>query len=186
MLNQSLANSYLLNADDVLIAVGSHWDEFALENGGGLVTSKHVQNRVLWDFVSGDQVKSELKELFDRCRCIQRDVETYYRCDSQQVRRHCKMRMTSHNNGYLLVENLLLRETAQSTTRQLISPTMRKPVDQCSICCASKIDTSWVEVRLDADANPAAVNQVICSACSAQLGSVVQTPQDNVVNLPFH
>ena len=67
-MHDSTEISYLIDAQDRLLAVSPEWLEFALKNQGDGLTPDHVQGRSLWAFIADGPTRELYQAVLTRVR----------------------------------------------------------------------------------------------------------------------
>lgn len=89
----ALSNWYMIDADDVITAVGPSWDQLALENNAANAVSDKVIGRSVWAFLDCEETRDFLKTILQYCRRNRRALEWSYKFDSDWMARVAMMRV---------------------------------------------------------------------------------------------
>jgi hypothetical protein len=186
--------AYLINADGVILAVGSDaWSRFAVNNAAPWLTVEAVVGSSLFSQVQGSEVQSACRRIHDavcRERC---PVVTYeYRCDAPDAERRMRMSISPvrdrSGSVMALYQSQIVTEAPRlplglfSMERRAAPGTAYRHeelVVLCSFCHdlawplgAGEQDRTWI--RIDeyyrrGGSGDVAVSHGVCPACIARL-----------------
>lgn len=140
---------YSIDGEDLLVDVGSGWDEFAEANGGAECHSDTVLGRPLLSFVRGREARHLYEILFQRARRAADVVSLPFRCDGPAIRRFMKLDIRSGPERSLEFESSLIRVEARPAVRLLEDGARRSDewLQVCSWCKLVRVSRIWVEVE---------------------------------------
>ena len=140
--------TYRLDKNNRILSVGGPWDEFAQANGGIAACASRIQGRLIWEFVSGDITRMWIEVLLQLVIVRQETMERTYRCDSPDLKRFMRMRITPDGSGILRVEHALLSVEKRINpvyVRPLALASGRRARFRCGICGRIENEGAWVE-----------------------------------------
>ena len=148
----ALTTTYWLDGKDCIISVSGPWDEFAQENEGIHLSADEIQGRPIWDYVTGDVTRMWLHTLLKLSIVSKKALERPYRCDSPELKRYMRMKITVEKDGLLKIDHIL-----QSVEKRLIPlrsvHTSKSPSKmikmKCSICGRIDDGVSWEEPQFE-------------------------------------
>ncbi len=173
---------YSVDANDMIVALGPSWLEFAIANGAPELAHENVVGRSLWEFVVGGEVRSVYTVLFRWVRDYGAVLSIPFRCDSPSRRRSMKLELTPASFGRIDLVGRLLAESEQPFLSLLADLAHRAPqqVEMCSFCKRLRVGDDWLEApealeRLGlADAlHPPRASQRVCDPCYARCEQVL-------------
>jgi hypothetical protein len=141
---------YRVDAADVLVWVDALWLAFARENGAAELVKESVLGRLLWDFVSGNEIRRLYLEIHSRVRISGHAVVLPFRCDSPSLQRHMRLTIAREDAGHLAYECLLVRAVPQRNIGALDSQSPRSEafLTMCSCCKRTLFEPiGWLEVE---------------------------------------
>jgi len=143
--------TYHINAENKIVFISEQWHPFARDNMAGVLTSEHVLNKSIFDFVQDSKVKHLYKMLIERSRNEQIAVRLPFRCDSSDTRRYMAMEVYPVENGLIAFRSCILREEKRDSVR-LLETDIKRTDDILTICSWCKRvnsnDGTWLEVEL--------------------------------------
>ncbi len=180
-----IQNKYVLDADDVIVAVGEGWDQFALANGGERATAEHVLGRDLWTFVSGRETQAYLNAILFACRMDNRGFRISYRCDAPEEMRLFRLTVRPVERGKLVMEHEIIRTRESAASAEVVRLADRYDAARCSICCAFKVGEEWIDAYARPDRNYFAESFGVCPACRRKLATqlAADAPEERIVPL---
>jgi len=174
---------YRIDANDVLVWVDTLWLAFAVENGAAELATESVLGRVLWDFVSGDDLRRLYMEIHSRVRSSGKPAILPFRCDSPSLQRHMRLIITRGDAGQLDYESLLVRAVPQRHIGLLDAQRPRSGafLTICSCCRRALFEPlGWLEVEdvsvrlgLFESQKVPKLRHTVCSACTKTLKGAV-------------
>ena len=134
-----IAQWYLLDAADRIIAVDPYWDQFALTNNGGGACAARIIGQPLLHFISGDTPRMFMSAVLTGVRLTGKPRQLPYRCDSPTQLRQLEMLIRRLPGDQIRVEHRLLHALPQHSLHTLrgVSGTVtprRPPMLRCSQC----------------------------------------------------
>lgn len=145
--------TYSIDENDLLVSVGSGWDQFATANGGAECRSERVLERGLLSFVGGCEARHLYEILFERARRTREVVSLPFRCDGPAIRRFMKLVIHPGPERRLRFDSWILREEARPSI-PLLEPTARRGegwLRICSWCKLVRVGRIWMEVEAAVD-----------------------------------
>ncbi len=133
---------YSLNHADVVDEIGGDW---ASEDADQRSWSGQVVGTKLWKHINGQETKSYLNAIFFAVRQSKEVIILPYRCDSLLKPKHCLMAVIPQQNGGLTIDHI---DGPVLTHVQVASQTSKydaHSTKRCSICCAFKIGSEWID-----------------------------------------
>jgi hypothetical protein len=168
---------YVIDEDDRLVRVSDSYYRFASENGW--TGADASLGRLLWDFVSGQQLRTLLRILVRRVRSTQTVVELPFRCDGPDVRREMDIRIAPTPSGRAVLFETRVRAEAPREFQSLLDPEADRSgelIEMCGWCDHFQVNGEWVEVEeaaarleLFKRGEPPAISHGICPHCAAKL-----------------
>jgi hypothetical protein len=179
--------SYVIDARDQIVSVGGGWDHFATLNGAPRdLFSDRILSRSFWDFISGDAVEHVYRVMLGKVRLGQH-LEFLFRCDSPQLRRFLKLRMTPAGGGAVEFITTTIRTEDRVPVGAAFS-TNPTPTGELVVACSwcNKLQTGtddWEEAEdavrtlklFDGEKN-SALSHGMCNTCYTSLMSAVDRP----------
>lgn len=164
---------FLLNEQNEIVAVGEHWDAFALENDAPELVGNAVIGKPLLDYVSGNVTRRFVHQLLQAVRANQQDLALDYRCDSPLQRRYMRMSIR-HMNGNLHFEHSVVALEARKRPLKFIKAQQRSKETKirCSMCNLVRQAEEWLEPEcvLPGDASgEMLVIYGVCESCQQKL-----------------
>jgi len=167
--------TYHIDSSDRIIYLSESWQEFAVDNMAGILTSEYVLNRSIFDFFADEKVKHLYKMLIDRSRTEQVKLRLPFRCDAPDRRRYMAMEVYPLNSDVLVLRSCILREENRESIALLDESIDRSDefLTICSWCKRVKLsDDDWREVeeaieslRLFDDSVLPRLSHGMCSEC---------------------
>ncbi|MDO9213930.1 MAG: hypothetical protein Q8Q54_02440 [Methylococcales bacterium] len=138
---------FRLDKQDKIVAVGSEWDFFALENDAPELIGSKVIDRPLLEFVSGKVTQQFVQALLQVVRNGKQSIELEYRCDSPTERRFMQMRVSLEESGLVHFVNTFLHTESRKNKILISRATQRgkNTTVRCSMCNLVKPLKDWVE-----------------------------------------
>jgi hypothetical protein len=166
---------FLLNAQDEIIAVGEHWDAFAIENGAAELCGNAVIGKPLLDFVSGNVTRRFVHQLLQTVRANQRDLALDYRCDAPLQRRYMRMSISQIDGNLHFLHSVLKIEDRKQPLNFIKAPQRTKETKiRCSICNLVRVGDEWMEPETLLQGDSSGEMMVIygvCQSCQQKLQS---------------
>jgi len=166
--------TYWLDTKDLITAVSSSWNHFALNNNAGKNSlAQNVIGQNIYSFIISDPTRMYLQILIQQARVLGNTVAKKYRCDSPQLKRYMEMRITPEQTGQIRLDHLLER------VEPFVRPISFYPASsggtatayRCSICARLYLAGCWVmpddaitEGLISLDA-PLPVIYTVCPVC---------------------
>jgi hypothetical protein len=168
---------YVIDEDDRLVRVSDSYYRFASENGW--TGADASLGRLLWDFVSGQQLRTLLRILVRRVRGTKAVVELPFRCDGPDVRREMDIRIAPTASGRAVLFETRIRSEVPREFQPLLDPEADRGeelVEMCGWCDRFLVEEEWVEVEeaaarleLFKRSEPPAISHGICPQCAEKL-----------------
>lgn len=135
---------YTIDQLNRIVDVGGSWDDFSDANGGRGLKLDKIRGNEIWAYISGLQTRSYLNAVFFVCRFTQKPVSLVYRCDSPTEVRYFRMTVTNLTaDGLHIAHDSLLDDCFAK--RKVVALSDLHSTEKCSICCALKVDGTWVD-----------------------------------------
>lgn len=143
------AIEYLLDQDNVIIAIAGPWEAFAAGNDGKQLSIHAVIGQPLLHFISGKVTKRCWLDVFCRVREQQQPVSIKYRCDAPDLKRFMCMCIVPEQQGQLRLINQLLRQepVAKVIKIQCAPQRTKHSCMRCSICNKVALQGVWQETE---------------------------------------
>jgi hypothetical protein len=140
---------YRVNRQDELIYMNEVWVQFALANDAPDLLPKHVLNRSLWQFITGETTRHLYREILQNVRAG-RPMSFPFRCDAPASKRSMEMTILGRADGEVQFETRILQ--AQERPHQaLLDRNARRAEDLLRICAwCKRLDTGggqWAELE---------------------------------------
>ncbi len=166
---------YVVDADDVVVAVGGDWAQFARENQAEGLT-EGWRGRRLWDSVGDEDLRDVWRLLVSTVRSRRADLTVPFRCDAPRARRWFEMTVSVDEHDHVRFRSALVREEPRSPVALLDRGAERdpelEPVAVCSWCARGSLDGTWrdldqlvAESGLLAQVPLPTVSYGICASC---------------------
>jgi hypothetical protein len=139
---------YVVDGDDRLVQASSGYFDFAAQNDlpeAGLALGDH-----LWDFVSGESVRTVQKALLRRVRRSGMTVVLPFRCDGPEMRREQLLTIGPGEGGEMIVFMTQVVAEHQRPRQALLDRRQQRAtraIAMCSWCDRVKEGSAWVEVE---------------------------------------
>jgi hypothetical protein len=166
---------YLIDAEDVIVAVNERWIEFAEENeGSGLGDA--VIGTWLWQHMAGLEVKHLYRSLLERIRETGREARIPFRCDAPGLVRDMVLEVTPLKDGSIRFSSWIDSQRARPNVRILEVDREVDPERFARMCAwCKKIDIGkddWRELEkglveaglMTLDPVPK-ITHAVCSSC---------------------
>lgn len=140
---------YHLDTADRITAVNSAWDDFARANGWP-APSDAIIGRPLWDFISGAEVISLWRTLFEVVRGGRSSCRIPFRCDSPELRRDMSLEIVP-SSDYMLECRATTLQT-QPHLRTPLAPSYASDLSPhefvrlCSWCKKMHVADDWIDL----------------------------------------
>jgi hypothetical protein len=144
-LKEDRKTSYWLDKEDKIVKVCSNWDHFALNNEGEDVLGYKISSKPIWNYISGDISKMWLRALIDLCRLTEKTIERPYRCDSPELRRYLKMKISIEEGNLLRFDHIVERLEDREKPVYFEHATVAGVAFRCSICGQVHLKGKWYE-----------------------------------------
>jgi hypothetical protein len=176
--------SYSLDAQDIIVSVGSEYDEYC-EAQRGRLKGIQVIGRPIWNFVEGEALKLGLSRFFSQARLQPGWLP--YRCDSPTTLR--RWRVDGKMNGGNLEVTFSEQESRERPTSPKRNAPAARPIHFCSWCNGifEGPRIRW-HGRAEADElagmllfSPSCVKHILCPLCESALEQL--DPQDGFEHL---
>jgi hypothetical protein len=177
---------YSIDADDVVVAVGRNWADFARANDAPeLVTLP--PHRTLWSYFDSDEITDVWRLLVERVRAKQQETEVPLRCDAPHARRWLRMSIAPAPDGAVRFRCELVFEEVRPPVALLDIDTQRdtdlQPVPLCSWCARVQDGDRWVTIEqfvqtarlLELPSLPP-IAHGICATCRDQMSAELLVP----------
>lgn len=156
--------SYILDHADVVDGIGGDWSS---ENSDQRSWSDQVLGTKLWKHIQGQETKSYLNAVFFAVRQSQEVIILPYRCDTPLKPRHCLMAVIPRQNDGLTVDHLDGPVLTHATAAPLVSTYDAFSTTRCSICCAFKVGSEWIDPHTLPDPTDFPKGFGICPTCKS-------------------
>jgi hypothetical protein len=139
---------YLVDGEDRIVFVNDAWDRFALANAGESITSSHVLQSLLWDYMTDSTTRELYRQVMKRTR-KGGAVRFSFRCDSPSCRRLLAMQVSRGEGGTLEFRTRTLREEDRQLAPLPAAKAARSGewVRVCSWCKRLFVGESWEELE---------------------------------------
>ena len=177
---------YSIDADDVVIAVGRNWADFARDNDAPELVVPPA-NRTLWTYFDNDETKDVWRLLVERVRAVQQGAEVPLRCDAPHARRWLRMSIAPQPDGRVQFRCDLVFEEARPPVALLDANSERdaglQPLPLCSWCARVQDGARWVSIeqfvqtaRLLERSSMPPIAHGICAFCRDQMSAELLVP----------
>ncbi len=158
---------YIVNRDNLIIAVNDAWDRFAVENQGEAILKSAVLGHSVLDFVSGKATQSYWQRLLARARQRTTPLQVDYRCDAPLLKRWMCMELSLLDNGDLRISHTQLQSQPRKNAVCFVRAAQRGKHSyiRCSLCNRVKNKEQWVEPEEVGAAPPLQVTYGLCESC---------------------
>ena len=181
---KSRAFIYRIGQEDKIIYVNKEWVDFAKENLFHEFKETDIIDKILWDYIKGDEVQHLYKIMFKRIRAGGSIKSLPFRCDSPDCRRFMEMDLCKVKGGQIQIECRILREEIRKPIPLLsdFRDMSKEIITICSYCKKTRIDSStWVEVEeaiktlgLDEVWPLPGLSHGICNKCLHQIETKIE------------
>lgn len=170
--------SWRIDALGAIIDVHGDWDAFAKANEADALTKPNVLGKSLWEYLGDDSLKTVYKALVDKALRDKRPVEFPFRCDSPELRRRMRMRITPDEAGGVLFDSRI--ESVEERDAKLhyirISTGRRAFFFMCGLCNRVRRPTGrdWMEIEVALEKEeqaceyPLQICNQVCPDCGAK------------------
>lgn len=168
---------YAIDEQDRVVRANDGYYRFADENGW--TGADASLGRSLWDFVSGEQLKTLLRILVRRVRSTGTIVELPFRCDGPGVRRELDIRIAPTPSGRAVLFETRVRAEEPREFQPLLDPEAERGeemIEMCGWCDRFLVEEEWVEVeeaaarlQLFKRSELPAISHNICPECAVKL-----------------
>lgn len=140
---------YVLDSENVIVAVGGDWDGFARANDAPDLIGAAVIGRPLLDFISGKVTRGYVLRLLDRVSEHAQSIELDYRCDSPETRRFLRMHIMPLAAGGVRLRHRLLRQEVRTLPVHFhrAAERVHNSHVRCSMCNHIRVDGRWGEAE---------------------------------------
>ncbi|MDW3212601.1 MAG: hypothetical protein R8G01_01275 [Ilumatobacteraceae bacterium] len=177
---------YSIDADDIVIAVGRNWADFARDNDAPELAAP-PSNRTLWSYIENDEVRELWRLLVARVRASQQQTEVPLRCDAPHARRWLRMSIAPEPDGRVQFRCALVFEEARPPVSLLDGTSERdvdlQPVALCSWCGRVEEGSRWLAIEefvqvtrsLEGSSLPPLAHG-ICGSCRDRMAAELLVP----------
>jgi len=139
--------TYWLDKEYRVTRVSPEWDDFAKLNNGENITSEKVVGKLIFDYITDDTTRMWLETILLLAKVTQKTFERPYRCDSPDLKRFMKLRVTTDEHNEIRLEHIVLstEKRYRNITFEYKKDFMSIPYIRCSICGFIKSDNKWSE-----------------------------------------
>ena len=135
----------LVDRHDVIVALGTGWDDAATEGNAPALQGDALIGRSLYDFIDGDDTVMFVRVMLAGARSRGTVTVRPYRCDSPTHRRWMEMEMQPRGNGEVLIRHRLLRSALLPSRVAPLSGHGARLPKRCSQCNQLRLDGVWHE-----------------------------------------
>ena len=166
---------YVIDSQDVIVAVNSSWVDFAEENDGGGLADR-VVGTWLWQHLSGLEIKHLYRSLLERIRETGNTSRVPFRCDSPGLVRNMILEVTPLEDGSVRFSSWIESEKARPTVPILEAGREVDPERFARMCAwCKKVDVGsddWRELEeglamaglMTLDPTPK-ITHAVCESC---------------------
>ena len=178
---------YRIDRDDVVVAVGADWVEFARENEAHELAAAPT-GRTLWDAIGDESLRDLWRAAVAKVRSSATPITLPFRCDGPNARRWFEMTLTPLDDGAVSFRSELVFEMARPELPVLLRHVERNDdagvVEICTWCASGNDGGVWRPVEellarqrlLEADPPPA-VAHGICPGCVEEMSAQLLVPR---------
>ena len=178
---------YRIDRDDVVVAVGADWVEFARENEAHELAAAPT-GRTLWDSIDDESLRDLWRAAVAKVRSSATPITLPFRCDGPNARRWFEMTLTPLDDDAVCFRSELVFEMARPELPVLLRHVERDDdagvVEICTWCASGNDGGVWRPVEellsrqrlLEADPPPA-VTHGICPDCVEEMSAQLLIPQ---------
>lgn len=172
---------YAIDRDDVVVAVGADWAEFARENEAHELACAPT-GRTVWDAIGDESLRDLWRSAVAKVRSSATPMTLPFRCDGPNARRWFEMTLTPLDDGAVGFRSELVFEMARPELAVLLRHVERDEaagvVEICTWCASGNDGGVWRPVEellahqrlLEADPPPD-VAHGICPACVDEMST---------------
>ncbi|MFO1472254.1 MAG: hypothetical protein U1F27_14605 [Turneriella sp.] len=171
---QQSSVDYSIDDQNRLVYFNSRWNDFAHENESPHLAAENLTGQSLFSHISGTELIQLWQFIIDGIRERRTTAEFDYRCDSPQIKRYMKMRV-SYSEGLVHFSSIILR-TAAITGLKIFAANQarsKRLILACSWCKKIKAgETMWLEPEIAVERlqllehnPPPAISHGVCPAC---------------------
>ncbi|MEG3639481.1 hypothetical protein [Magnetococcus sp. PR-3] len=182
----------MVGQDNIICAVNTAWNHFAVENACEDLLAEHVVGQSLLDYVEGGATRIYVETMLHMVRQGDQLLSCPYRCDSPDMRREMEVRLFPPINGVVKMQHRLVSERPlyHHTTFQTVAENRHACAEQikrCSHCNNLRVHWKWYDVEeiekagLRHLAEPIQVYYGICDRCCGTLDQKVVIQQQSMV-----
>ncbi len=145
---ESIVCSYVVDADDIVLAVDQGFHDFARDNGAPSL-SRGVVGSLVWRFIADAPSRHLYQLLFTHARETGRTVRVPHRCDSPNVLREMAIEIIPGPRRSLQIVSRSVRAEAREPI-ELLDPMVPRSGDLirlCSWCKALLVDDAWIPLE---------------------------------------
>jgi hypothetical protein len=174
--------TYVVDAQDRLVAVSPEWSDFAVHNDGAELSPEQVKGRSLWEFIADETTQELYRAVLARVRTGP-PADLVLRCDAPERRRLIEMEVTPQPEGQVAFKTVLLAAKDRPEQRLLnrTTPRTQQHVMVCSWCDRVSVGRDeWLEVEpamerlgLDGAEELPRVEPVVCAQCYAKVMEIL-------------
>lgn len=172
---------YAIDGDDVVVALGAGWAEFAERNEAPELLGT-PSGRTLWSQIGDDELRDLWRTAVERVRTHGVSATVPFRCDGPTSRRWFEMTMSPLPHGGVHFRSTMTFEMTRPRVSMLERSAPRDEaaaaVAVCSCCAEGLHGERWVPVeelltslRLLEQVPAPTVSYGICPRCSTQMSS---------------
>lgn len=149
--------------------MGGDWDDFALQNEGGLARAARVLETNLFDHVAGDDTRQALTGILTDVLSVGRTFRMEYRCDAPGIMRDLRMTVTPLRDQRLLLTHDLLDARSLPPTGPVPRYVAGAAACKCSFCNAVREGAKWIDPFDSLTPHPAEVDYAVCPTCRSSI-----------------
>ncbi len=170
---------YVLDQDNIILAIGGAWDGFAAGNNGNHLTADRVIGQPLLNFISGKVTKQLWLDIFGKVRIANASANIDFRCDAPTEKRFMRMTVKPEAHGQLRITCQLLRQEpiARPVLITCAKERSKQTLVRCSLCNRINHQNIWQEAGQLASAQGRGhwlVVYGICPACQETLANEME------------
>ena len=140
---------YRLDEMDTIRFVSPSWLRFAQENDAAELNEDRVLGRLIWDFVSGVEVRRLYATLFSSLRSRRQEIVVPFRCDSPGIVRLMELTLRPLPPAGIELEGRLLEERTRKPVSLFSRGLERSPevIPICGLCRRLLVQSRWLEAE---------------------------------------
>ncbi|MGC8925272.1 MAG: hypothetical protein ACP5LO_04500 [Calditerrivibrio sp.] len=170
ILGENIQNSYLLDRNLNIIDLHPNWDLFVYENSGDKKFLKSsILGRNIFEFIKGDSVRMWFESLITLVKFSNRSITRNYSCDSPDVKRFMKMRITPQEGGQIKFDHYIISLTKIPIKAKMhFYNNAENIITRCSVCNRFLYHEKWQEIELVAnliDLSRVSIVDIVCGDC---------------------